>query len=187
MVRGFTLIEIMIVIAVIAVASMAVWGLIVPMQQQIDDRRLQRDVLLLRDSLREQIREQPDTTEWTVADRLITRGLAPRSMIRWENRTLWTPWTDPVQVVQELPPGDPSAILAETLAIDVSMASLSTESRRGLCERLARALRPEFLALRVGATPIRSLSPNARDASAADEDLQLQAACANATTMRMWL
>lgn len=185
--RGFTLVEILVVIAVIAVASLVIWGMVGPTQQRIDDQRVQRDLLMLRDTLREQIREQPDTTEYTVPDRLIARGLAPRSMIRWENRTLWTPWTDPVLVVQEQPPGDSGAVLTETLAIDLSMASLSTDQRRGLCERLGRALRNEFMALRVGATPIRSLTPGGRDASAADEDVQLQSACSSATNLRMWL
>lgn len=185
--RGFTLVEIMVVITIMAVASMIVWGMVVPAQSRIDDQRLHRDLLTLRDTLREQVREQTDTTEWTIADRLITRGLAPRSLIRWENRTLWAPWTDPILVVQEQPPGDPTAVVTETLAIDVSMASLAAPVRRGLCERMARAVRNEFVALRVGATPIRALTPNGRDASAADEDLQIQAACANATSLRMWL
>lgn len=186
MARGFTLVEVMIVVAVIAVAGLGVWGMMRPAQQQIDDVRLVRDLIELRDVLREQRKEELDTTPLTNVATLVERGLAPRGMVRWENRTLWTPWTDPVRIVQSLPPGDATAVLAETLAIEVSFASLSAAERRGVCERLSRRVREEFIALSIGATPIRGVSAGTRDVRAVDEDLQIQTACGSATLLQVW-
>lgn len=185
--RGFTVLEVMIAIAVmVAMASflLATYG---PAHRSVDDQTVARDLIALRDVLREQMREDLVTTDLLNTNNLITRGLIPAKFIDWDNRTLRMPWADTLTLNQVLAPGDSVGVLTESLALTIGLSRVPVNERVGLCMRLAKRLSSEFNAMTIGTTTIRQVTAGARDAAFTDETVRINTACASGTTMRTWL
>lgn len=185
--RGFSLIELMMVLVFVALASAALLRLWPSMDQSASHTRFYNDLVGLQAEVRELYAGQLDYTGLSAAD-VIARGSVPAGVLDRQNGALRTPWGEALLLSPATLAGDTGAPSASAALIRFSVASLADSEKQATCRALMPRLAEQFDTIDIGGSSLgQQVVAGGADLPSATRRAQIDSLCESQILVDPWM